>query len=356
MTMLQLRNVLASRTLAAKLTGNYAHTLTAQIMGNVLEIFGVRPVVLAPMAGVTDAPFRAAVRTFGAALVYSEMVASSELLRDRRSAALRLKADRADGPTAIQLAGREPQALAEAARIAEAEGAVLIDINMGCPAKKVVGGLCGSALMREPDLARALVRAVIAAVSVPVTVKMRLGWDDGDRNAPALAQALEAEGVQAFAVHGRTRAQFYEGRADWRFIGAVKAAVSVPVLANGDVQTPCDALDILAASGADGIMVGRGAFGRPWAIAQMQAAVRGETIPEDPSSVTRWQTALTQYRSSLAHYGVELGRRVVRKHLGWYAEHAPLDRAVRDALVRSGDPEPLLMRLADGADALAEAA
>jgi nifR3 family TIM-barrel protein len=304
------------------------------------------------MVGITDAPFRAAVRTYGHSLVYSEMVASAELLRDRKIAALRLRADRDEGPIAIQLAGREPDALAEAARLAEAEGAFLIDINMGCPAKKVVGGQCGSALMREPDLAAALVRAVVGAVSVPVTVKMRLGWDDADRNAPELARRLEGEGAKAFTVHGRTRAQFYEGRADWQFIGAVKGAVGVPVLANGDVRSIDDAKQILCVSGADGVLVGRGAFGRPWIIAQMQAAVRGAAIPSDPADTEKWRTVLTQYHASLAHYGAELGRRVVRKHLGWYADCVS-DKALRDRLVRASDPEPLLTELAEGALAVA---
>lgn len=328
------------------MTANYAANISAQNMGNIADVLGLKPVVLAPMAGVTDAPFRAAARSFGPALVYSEMVASAELLRDRRSAALRLKADGAAGPLAIQLAGREPGALAEAARIAEAEGAILIDINLGCPAKKVVGGLCGSALMREPDLARALVRAVIDAVSVPVSVKMRLGWDENDRNAPELARQLESQGVQAVAVHGRTRAQFYEGPADWSFIARVKAAVTIPVLANGDVRGPEDAKNILQVSGADGVMIGRGAFGRPWVIAQMQAAIDGTPVPADPPDAVKWQTALRQYRAALSHYGVDLGRRVVRKHLGWYAESANAGKELRDALVRATDPEPLLMRLA----------
>lgn len=312
------------------------------------------PVILAPMAGVTDKPFRQLCRRLGAGLAVSEMTSANPRLRGTRKSRQRLDFSDEPGPVSVQIAGHDPQLLADAARYNRDLGAQLIDINMGCPAKKVVGGQCGSALMREPELAAALVRAVVGAVSVPVTVKMRLGWDEADRNAPELAKRLEAEGAQAFTVHGRTRAQFYEGRADWAFIGEVKRAVGVPVLANGDVRTIEDARDILRVSNADGVLVGRGAFGRPWVIAQMQAAVRGEPVPADPTDADKWQTALVQYRAALAHYGEALGRRVVRKHLGWYAEAISGDKKLRDTLVRAMDPEPLLSALARGQ--LAEAA
>jgi tRNA-dihydrouridine synthase B len=307
------------------------------------------PVVLAPMAGVTDAPFRAAVRRYAPVLVYSEMVASAELLRDRRTAILRLKADAGATGFAIQLAGRDPVALAEAARIAEGEGAEIIDINMGCPAKKVVGGLCGSALMREPELATSLVRAVVAAVKVPVTVKMRTGWDDTSRNAPELAHKFESEGVQMIAIHGRTRCQFYEGKADWGFIAEVKARVSIPVLANGDVESTADALELKKVSGADGIMIGRGATGRPWLVGQAAKALVGQDVPADPPATERWQIALDQYGAALVHYGETQGRRVMRKHLGWYAERS--GRAdLRRLLVSAPDPEPTLISLAEGTE------
>lgn len=317
-------------------------------MGTIRAIFGDRPVALAPMAGVTDAPFRSVVRSLGPTLLYSEMVASKELLRERKSAALRLRAERDVRPFAIQLAGRDAPSMAEAARMAEGEGADFIDINMGCPAKKVVGGLCGSALMKEPALAVAIASAVVSAVSIPVTVKMRLGWSDEERNAPELARMLEAEGVQAVSVHGRTRSQFYNGAADWNFIAEVKLVVSVPVLANGDVTTPEQALKILKASGADGVMVGRGAFGQPWVLMQMQDAVHGHKVRSEPGANDKWQIALTQFRASLAHYGPDLGRRVVRKHLGWYAERCGVSKEIRDELVRASNAEPLLERLAMG--------
>jgi tRNA-dihydrouridine synthase B len=315
----------------------------------IMEIHGLTPkVVLAPMAGVTDAPFRTAVRRFGPTFVFSEMVASRELLRDRRSAVLRLKADTDTDPFGIQLAGRDVDSMIEAARIAEGEGASLIDINMGCPAKKVVGGLCGSALMREPDLAIDIAASVVRAVSVPVTVKMRLGWDDASITAPSLARSLELCGVQAVSVHGRTRCQFYEGAANWDRIAEVKRAVSIPVFANGDVRSPADARAILDVTGADGVLVGRGAFGAPWRLMQMQDAVDGKPVREAPGTAAAWTIVLAQYRHSQSHYGRDLGRRVVRKHLGWYAEQLGLTRGDRDLLVRSEDAEPLLSQLATG--------
>ena len=323
-------------------------------MGNIRDIFGQRPVALAPMAGVTDAPFREAVRRFGPTLVYSEMVASRELLRDRKSAALRLKADAGQSSFAVQIAGRDEASMAETARMAEAEGALFIDINMGCPAKKVVGGLCGSALMREPVLAVSIAKAVVDAVRVPVTVKMRLGWDDSSRNSPELARQLESEGVQALSVHGRTRCQFYEGAADWNAIGLVKQAVSLPVLANGDVRSPEDAAGILKVTRADGVMVGRGSFGQPWVLMQMQDAVEGKTVRGEPSTREKWMIVLEQYRASLSHYGQDLGGRVVRKHLGWYAERMNTSKTLRDALVRGTDTDALLEGLANGS--IAEAA
>ncbi len=317
-------------------------------MGIMQERQGQRPVILAPMAGVTDAPFRAAVRACGPSFVFSEMVASRELLRDRRAAVLRLKSDSDEGPFGIQLAGRDAESMGEAALHAEAAGADIIDINMGCPAKKVVGGLCGSALMREPELAVSIARAVVDAVKVPVTVKMRLGWDDQTLNAPELAQALQDIGVQAVSVHGRTRCQFYEGRADWERIAEVKQAVTIPVYANGDVVTPEHARDILAVTGADGVLVGRGAFGAPWRLMQMQDMVDGRPVRPDPDDAWKWELALKQFRHSLRHYGDELGRRVIRKHLGWYAEQAGLPKAVRDELVRSTNAEVVLERIASG--------
>ncbi len=292
-------------------------------------------VQLAPMAGITDLPFRTLVGQFGADLVVSEMVASQEMVQGkpgiRERAALGL--DRAR--TAVQIAGREAGWMAEAARRIADAGARQIDINMGCPAKKVVTGLSGSALMRDPDHALRLVEAVVGAVGVPVTLKMRLGWDATHLNAPDIARRAEAAGVRAITVHGRTRCQFYGGRADWSAIGAVTRAVSVPVIANGDIRTAADARAALAASGARGVMIGRGARGRPWALAQIAADLQGRAAPPPPAAGALAALVAEHVEAACAFYGRALGTRVVRKHLGWYldeaAPHTPLRRAVLTA-------------------------
>ena len=308
------------------------------------------PVVLAPMSGITDLPFRRVVAAFGAGLVVSEMIASGEMVtaRPSRRAASRARAEvQAGVPTAVQLAGREPAAMAEAARIAEGQGAPLIDINMGCPAKKVVGGAAGSALMREPDLALRLIDAVVGAVSVPVTLKMRLGWDEGCLNAPDLAARAEAAGVRMITVHGRTRAQFYTGRADWDAIRQVTRRVRVPVLVNGDIDGTVAAMQALARSGAAGVMVGRAAQGRPWLPAQIGAALYGSAQPKIPASGALADLVGAHYEDMLAFYGRDLGVRIARKHLGWYIDAAGGDPSLRARLMREGDPSVVLAALPD---------
>ncbi|MDP1668291.1 MAG: tRNA dihydrouridine synthase DusB [Phaeovulum sp.] len=279
------------------------------------------PVFLAPMAGITDLPFRRLVARFGAGLVVSEMVASGEMLTARPSVRAKARVDLglADGVTSVQLAGREAQPMAEAARMVADMGARIIDINMGCPAKKVTGGLSGSALMRAPDHALRLIEAVVAAVQLPVTLKMRLGWDDSCLNAAEIARRAEAAGVAMICVHGRTRMQFYKGSADWEAISAVKAAVRVPVVANGDIIDAPTAQAARAASGADAVMVGRGAQGRPWALAEIAHALHGCPAPQVPVGEALSDMISQHYEDMLSFYGVEVGCRQARKHLGWYA-------------------------------------
>ena len=304
-------------------------------------------VFLAPMSGITDEPFRMRAHMHGAGLVVSEMVASGELAKGRLGSERRIR--RPDIPVhMVQLAGRQADHMAEAARIAAGEGADIIDINMGCPAKKVTGGYAGSALMREPDHALSLIEAVIGTVDVPVTVKMRLGWDEGALNAPLLARRAEQAGVKMVTVHGRTRCQFYQGKADWRAIARVKQAVSIPVVANGDVTSVADAAQVLEQSGADAVMVGRASYGAPWTAAEIveaagSSAARG--IPRTAGEIAGY--VVEHYEEMLALYGVESGLRQARKHLGWYLERHAAAAApdLRKAIMTGLEPRQVIAAL-----------
>lgn len=311
------------------------------------------PVLLAPMAGITDLPFRRLVARFGAGLVVSEMIASQEMVQERRGTREKAELDAGGAGAAVQLAGRDTYWIAEAARMAEAMGAKIIDINMGCPAKKVVGGMSGSALMREPDHALRLIDAVVGAVSVPVTLKTRLGWDDASLNATSLARRAQDAGVQMVTIHGRTRCQFYKGHADWAAIAPVSAALEVPVVANGDIATPSDARMALAKSGAAGVMIGRGARGRPWQLAVISAALYGAPDPKIPNGADLVDLVAGHHDSMLAFYGQELGVRVARKHLGWYMDQAGTPAALRREVLVAKTAQDVYGLLADalvGAD------
>ena len=303
------------------------------------------PVILAPMTGVTDLPFRRVVKRFGAGLTVSEMIASQAMIRETRQSLQKALWDPSEQPVSLQLAGCEPEVMAEAAKLNEDRGAAIIDINMGCPVRKVVNGWAGSALMRDLKTAAAIIDATVKAVKIPVTLKTRMGWDHSSLNAPELARIAEDLGVRMITIHGRTRCQLYKGEADWRFVRKVKDAISVPVIVNGDICSVEDAREALRQSGADGVMIGRGAYGRPWLLRQTMAELVDGTTWIEPSLDEQLETLLGQYDEMLSLYGVQTGVNLARKHIGWYTKGLPGSAEVRNRINSENNPSIVIATL-----------
>jgi tRNA-dihydrouridine synthase B len=305
------------------------------------------PVILAPMTAVTDLPFRRVVKRYGAGLTVTEMIARQAMVRETRQSLQKAMWDPSEEPVAMQLAGCEPHVMAEAAKLNEQRGAAIIDINMGCPVKKVVNGDAGSALMRDLPLAARLIEATVKAVKVPVTLKTRMGWDHNSLNAPELARIAQDLGVKMITIHGRTRCQMYKGEADWSFVRRVKEVVSVPVIVNGDICSVEDSRDALRQSGADGVMIGRGAYGKPWLLAQVMSELGGGGRRPDPSLDEQLATMLEQYREMLELYGAHTGVNLARKHIGWYTKGLPGSAELRNSVNQQDNPAAVIAMLRD---------